>query len=148
MAENLVDGVIDKAKKTASYVAEMQDPSLVFFEMMWLLQREFLAILIVKGKLPQYPLDMELKSGQQIVRDLLRDAADELHEACLTLKNSKNHRTSEETGFDRDHFIEEVIDSIKFCLGALIYANVTPAEFIRIFLEKTKTNIKRQESGY
>jgi hypothetical protein len=118
------------------------------FTEMWNDQLNFLDILISKKKLPQYPVDLKSKSGQQLIRDLLRDAADELHEACLVLKNAKSHRTTEVQEFDRAHFIEEVVDSVKFCLGALIYTNVSIEEFYQAFKKKTETNVQRQKEGY
>lgn len=122
--------------------------SVDFHSMMWKHQYEFLSVLVEKGKLPPYPVDVTTKQGQQVIRDLIRDAADELHEARLTLKNSKSHRSTEVQEFDRDHYIEEIVDCIKFCLGALIYAGVSQNDFIKVFCKKTAINQERQKAGY
>ena len=129
-------------------IAKKEEIKAHMFTEMWNDQLEFLDILVSKNKLPQYPIVLSEKAGQQVIRDLLRDAADELHEARMALKNSKSHRTTEIKEFDREHFIEEVVDSIKFCLGALIYANVSIEEFFKAFKKKTTVNIQRQKEGY
>ena len=134
---------LNKAINTPRVLSESD-----MFSEMWKDQQDFLNILIKKMKLPAYPIDVKSKSGQQLLRDCLRDAADELHEARLVLKNSKSHRTTEIVDFDREHFIEEIVDAIKFCLGSLIYANVTIEEFFNAFKKKTLINLKRQQDGY
>jgi hypothetical protein len=102
------------------------------------------------GKLEtaSWPLDISLKKSQQICRDTLLKAVEEMFEAVNELKNRKFHRTTELVEFDRDAFVMELIDSFHFQLEALIFVGVTPQEFADVYARKNAIVHKRIDEGY
>ena len=72
----------------------------------------------------------------------------ELFEAVQELKNSKTHRMSEISEFDRDKFLEELVDAFKYFLEILIFVGVTPEEFFSAYKQKDEVLHKRIDENY
>lgn len=101
-----------------------------------------------KRNFPEYPVDPTSKDGQRHIKNVGHDCMHELFEALHLLKNSKQHRVTEIRSFDRDEFVEELVDAQKFLLEMLIIAGVSINEFYEQFINKTNVNIKRINGDY
>ena len=67
---------------------------------------------------------------------------EELFEALLHLKNWKAHRAGT-TDFDREEFLEEMIDAFNYYLAILVMAGVDSTEFLQAFKRKHDIIMKR-----
>lgn len=126
----------------------IQEQELVDFKRMWLSQESFMRLLQKKRNFPSFPVDLESKSGQRLLKEIIHDCQDELGEARVLLKNTKNHRATEVKDFDRASYIEELIDSQKFLLEIFILSGITIEEFRAAFDAKTDINTNRIQNGY
>jgi len=124
------------------------ETSLDRFHSMWKSQEDFMRLLHEKRGLPEFPVDLTSKSGQKVIKEAIRDCADELFEATLVCKNAKNHRAMEFKEFDREHFVEELVDATKFILEAAVFAGINEDEFVNAFTKKTSVNEARINEGY
>jgi len=115
---------------------------------LWDDQTKFMKLLQKERNFPAFPVDMSSKSGQKLIKDIAHDCMHELFEALVTLKNSKNHRKTLVESFDRQNFVEELVDTQKFLLEILILAGVSIDEFCDRFFEKSKVNIDRITGDY
>ena len=66
---------------------------------------------------PEWPVDLSLKENQQHVRDMALRGVEEMFEALQHLKNWKPHRRTEIREFDRDEFLEEIVDAFNYFLS-------------------------------
>ena len=77
----------------------------------------------IEGAYPDWPVDLSKKKNQQAIREFAFRGMEELFEALLHLKNWKDHR--EETygvpEFDREEFLEEMIDAFNYFLSLLVH---------------------------
>ena len=119
-------------------------------ETMFKLRREFLTAL--KRKVPtavrEMPVDPSSREDQIFLRETTLRGVEEMFEALVTLKNAKTHRQSEVRDFDRQHFLEEVVDSFNYFFNVLLYLGVTPEEFMDAYESKHAVIMKRIEEGY
>ena len=99
-------------------------------------------------KMPEWPIDISQKASQKLCKSLAHDSMGELFEAVQVLKNSKSHRQTEITEFDRDHFVEELVDAFKYFLEILIFVGVSPEEFFESYQQKDLVNHRRIDDGY
>ena len=114
---------------------------------MFRLQAEFMAMLLDRGKLPLYPLDLTTKDGQGWINRTVWDSVRELAEAAQHLKN-KLHRSTDDRSFDRAAYLEELADAHAFFLEALIMSGVSHEEFYEAFVSKNAVVRKRLLEGY
>ena len=114
----------------------------------WDDQRQFMQLLVEKRGFPQFPLDMNEKESQRFIKSIIQDAAHELHETIGELRNSKRHRAANIQDFDRDAYLEEIVDTYKFLLEILILSGISIDEFRDAFFKKSKINIERINEGY
>ena len=114
------------------------------------LRREFISDL--KATIPTAmpdKIDPTSKSGQQYLRDLALHGVEEMFEALQHLKNWKTHRqTDVGEGFDRDEFLEEMVDAYNYFFALMINLGVTEDEFFEAFLKKHDIIIERLKTGY
>ena len=96
----------------------------------------------------QCPVDITSKAGQKACRDTGLKAVEELFEAFALLKNAKQHRKTDVPEFDREHFLEEISDSLHFQLEMLLMLGVTPDELFAAYEKKNKIVHERIDSGY
>ena len=97
---------------------------------------------------PCWPIDITHKGDQKFVRDLLLNSVDELFEASRHLKNWKAHRITNVDDFNREKFLEEMVDAQKYFLEALIMIGITPEEFKQAYDKKDKKCHDRINNGY
>ena len=97
---------------------------------------------------PTWPIDVGDKKAQQHVRDMALRGVEEMFEALQHLKNWKPHRDTQVTEFNRDEFIEEVVDAFNYFLSVLVLVGVDASEFFDAYREKNKIIHSRLDSGY
>ena len=100
------------------------------------------------GEYPAWPIDLSSKSDQQHVRDMALRGVEEMFEALQHLKNWKPHRDTEITEFDKDEFLEEVVDAFNYFLSVLVLTGVTPDELYDMYCRKDDVIHKRLNTGY
>jgi hypothetical protein len=100
------------------------------------------------GDYPSWPLDISEKKHQQICRDMALRGVEEMFEALQHLKNWKPHRTTEIREFDREEFLEEVVDAFNYFLSVLVLTGVDSDEFFKAYVKKDKVIHERLKSGY
>lgn len=113
------------------------------------LREEFMREIADKrGAYGTWPVDISQKKSQQLVREVTLKGVEEIFEALGELKNWKNHRLSEDTSFNRELFLEEMVDSFNYFTAVLILLGVDSEEFFEAFLKKDAIIHKRLEEGY
>ena len=117
---------------------------------MFELRREFLEVLKLRvpSAVHEIPLDPTTKDSQIFLRETALRGVEEMFEALQVLKNSKVHRQSQLNGFDREHFLEEIVDAFNYFFNVLLYVGVDAGEFIKAYERKHKIILKRVEEGY
>ena len=107
---------------------------------MFKLREEFMLEIckVYPGAYPEWPVDLSKKENQQALRETSFRSMEELFEALLHLKNWKSHRegTAE---FNKDEFLEEMIDAFNYYLAILVMSGVDSNQFLEAF--KSKHNI-------
>lgn len=117
-------------------------------EKMWAQQTEFMKLLKDRRNFPEFPVDLKSKLGQKSIDDIVFHCMKELFEAAQLLKNSKAHRKTEILDFDRDAYIEELIDAQHLLFEIAIVSGVSLEEFFDAYLKKGIVNDERIKSGY
>lgn len=110
-------------------------------------QKEFIDMLVEHDKFPEYPVDLTTKPGQRLVKEVAFNMIEELMEASFTLKN-RQHKLSEDTELDFDHFLEELGDAMAYFVEILIVCGVTPQQLYDEYSRKNAIVKQRLESGY
>ncbi len=116
-------------------------------EKMFARQREFMDMLVEHDKFPEYPVDLTTKPGQRFFKEVAFNMIEELMEASFTLKN-RQHKLSDDTDFDREHFIEELGDALAFFIEGLIVCGITPEQIYDEYVRKNTIVKKRLQEGY
>jgi hypothetical protein len=116
---------------------------------MFSLREDFMRALNEKTSIyPHWPLDVTKKKSQQILRESVLRGVEEMFEALQELKNSKPHRQTEITHFDRDAFLEENVDALNYFLTTLILVGVSPSDLLESYRKKHDVIMRRLEEGY
>jgi len=97
---------------------------------------------------PEWPLDLSTKEHQQYCRDIALRGVEEMFEALQHLKNWKPHRTTEITEFDRDEFLEEVVDAFNYFLSLLVLTGFSSEDFYKMYVKKDKIIHERLKGDY
>ena len=118
------------------------------FQEMWEQQKAFMELLQARRGFPSFPVDMTSKSGQKFLKSITHECMHELFEANQTLKNSKDHRATDIKDFNREHYVEELVDALHYFFEIAILSGVSMEELYSAYIEKGKTNMYRIESGY
>lgn len=100
------------------------------------------------GIYPEWPVDISEKASQQLLRDTALKGVEEMFEALGHLKNWKPHRTTEITEFDRDEFLEEIVDAFNYFFSILVLTGVTSDELYDTYVKKDDIIHKRLQTGY
>ena len=95
-----------------------------------------------------WPIDMSLKSSQQLCRDLIRCGVEELFEATQHFRNAKAHRSTDVSEFDRQAFLEEVVDGLNYVLSPLVLMGFTADDLFAMYVQKDGIINERLVSGY
>lgn len=98
---------------------------------------------------PVWPLtNTTSKQEQKFIHDTLINAVSEIFEADRALRNSKQHRETNIAEFDRENFVEEIVDCMKFLLEVLLLVGVTPTELNNAHDEKDAVCHQRLDTKY
>ena len=100
------------------------------------------------GIYPDWPVDIKQKENQQLLRDTALKGVEEMFEALGHLKNWKPHRNTEIEEFDRDEFLEEIVDAFNYFLSILVLTGVTSEELFATYVKKDDIIHKRLQTGY
>ena len=98
--------------------------------------------------IPMQPVDLTTKFGQRACRDAALKAAEEIFESIQHFKNWKPHRKTDVPHFNRDEWLEEVVDAFAYLWEMLILAGVTPDEFLDATTSKITKVHRRIDEGY
>ena len=101
-----------------------------------------------KDSMPSWPLDLSKKRDQQYVRDMALRGVEEMFEALQHLKNWKPHRKTEIVDFNRDDFLEEIVDAFNYFLSLLILTGFDDDDFIKAYRGKDQIIRDRLRDGY
>jgi predicted house-cleaning noncanonical NTP pyrophosphatase (MazG superfamily) len=115
---------------------------------MWNQQEKFMELLQSRRGFPEFPLDMKSKTGQKFLKGITHECMHELFEANLLLKNSKDHRATDVKEFNREDYIEELVDALHYFFEIAICSGVTMDELHEAYMKKGRININRIENGY
>jgi len=121
--------------------------SLDKLEEMFKRQLEFMEMLESADKLPPWPVDLTTKSGQRMIKELAHELHSELWEATYTLKN-KTHRLTNDTEFNRDHYVEELGDVLAYFMEVCIMSDISYDELYKEYCRKNEVVKKRFKDGY
>ena len=116
--------------------------------MMWQQQHEFMKLLQAKRNFPNFPVDINSKSGQKFLKSITHECMGELFEANQELKNSKVHRETEIPEINRDAYVEELADSLHYFFEIVIASGVSIDELYNVYMKKGDINVKRIVEGY
>ena len=119
-------------------------------ESMFKLRKDFIVRLEqeIPGSYSNVPVDITSKEGQKLCRDLALKGVEEMFEALGHLKNWKPHRNTEIEEFDRDEFLEEIVDAFNYFLSILVLTGVTSEELFATYVKKDDIIHKRLQTGY
>lgn len=115
---------------------------------MWDQQVSFMKLLQRKRNFPEFPVDPSSKSGQKFLKGITHECMHELFEANQILKNSKDHRATNVSEFDHQHYVEELVDALHYFFEIAILSGITIEELHEAYMSKGNTNIERIENGY
>ena len=97
---------------------------------------------------PNWPINMGDKESQQHVRDMALRGVEEMFEALQHFKNWKPHRDAEIRDFDRQAFLEEIVDAFNYFFSVLILTGVSVDELFQAYAKKDEIIHARLSSGY
>ena len=119
-------------------------------EGMFELREEFMQLLCERfpGYYPEWPVDVMKKESQILLRDVTLKGVEEMFEALQELKNAKSHRQTEVPHLDREAFLEEIVDAMKYFFTTLRLVGVTPEELHAAYVKKHEKICKRLKDGY
>jgi dimeric dUTPase (all-alpha-NTP-PPase superfamily) len=111
------------------------------------LEEKYKEVEIKNGALvPSLPLNLDTFEGQERARMLIYRITEELFEAGNTLRN-KAWKVSQ-VPCDKDHFLEEISDSVHFLIQLFIELGLGPKEFTELYFRKASVNDFRIRSKY
>jgi len=115
---------------------------------MWDQQKKFMELLQDRRDFPKFPVDMTTKPGQKLLKGITHECMHELFEANQTLRNSKDHRVTDVNDFNREHYVEELVDALHYFFEIAILSGVTMDELYDAYMKKGQVNVERIEGGY
>jgi predicted house-cleaning noncanonical NTP pyrophosphatase (MazG superfamily) len=115
---------------------------------MWDQQEAYMHLLVEQRNFPPFPLDLSVKANQKFIKGIVHECQDELFEAVKELKNCKAHRQTEVKEFDREKYLEELVDAQHYLVEAAILSGFTKEEFLLAYLDKGAVNVDRIKRGY
>lgn len=100
------------------------------------------------GSYPDLPVELADKKSQQFCRDLALRGVEEMFEALQHLKNWKPHRMTEVDEFNREEFLEEIVDALNYFFSLLIVAGCDDNQLFEAYERKDKIIRDRLNTGY
>ena len=119
-------------------------------ETMFNLREQFMSRLSQKipDSYPDWPIKLHNKKHQQHVRDMALRGVEEMFEAVQHLKNWKPHRMTEVADFNRDDFLEEIVDAFNYFFSVLILTGVSAEDLFSAYTKKDKKIHDRLDENY
>tara|TARA_Y100000310_G_scaffold208719_1_gene209332 strand:+ start:1906 stop:2280 length:375 start_codon:yes stop_codon:yes gene_type:complete len=117
---------------------------------MFVLREAFMSALRKKkaDEYPAWPIDVGDKQSQQHVRDMALRGVEEMFEAVQHLKNWKPHRDTEVQEFNREEFVEEIVDAFNYFFSVMVLMGIDTEEFFNAYIEKDQVIHHRLKTGY
>ena len=97
---------------------------------------------------PEWPVDLTDKASQQVLRDTALKGVEEMFEALQHLKNWKPHKQTEVKDFNREEFLEEVVDAFNYFFSLLVLTGVDADELFDAYIKKDTIIHDRLRTGY
>ena len=97
---------------------------------------------------PPWPINLGDKVSQQHVRDMALRGVEEMFEAVQHLKNWKPHRDTEVREFNREEFIEEIVDAFNYFFTVLVLTGVSAKDLYEAYQQKDAVIHERLKCGY
>ena len=97
---------------------------------------------------PEWPLDLGNKSDQQFCRDMALRGVEEMFEALQHLKNWKPHKKTQDADFNRNEFLEEIVDAFNYFFSLIILTGFNSDDLYDAYLKKDKIIHQRIKNGY
>ena len=97
---------------------------------------------------PDWPVDVTKKRSQKALRETALKGVEEMFEALQHLKNWKTHKRKGDSAFDRDEFLEEMVDAFNYFFAMLVMLGVSPDEFFDAYAAKNEKIHKRLSGNY
>ena len=97
---------------------------------------------------PEWPVDLSDKKSQQAIRDVALKGVEEMFEALGHLKNWKPHRMTELKQFDKDKFLEEVVDAFNYFFSLLVLTGTSANDLFEAYRKKDHIIHQRLDEGY
>lgn len=113
----------------------------------FMLQRQFMDLLVENDKLPEYPVDPTTKPGQRLIKETVWNLVEELAEASFTLKN-RMHKLSDDKELDFEHYREELGDAFAFFIEICHLSGITAQQLFDEYRRKNLVVRQRLEAGY
>ena len=113
----------------------------------FLLQNQFMTMLVEHDRLPEYPVDLTTKGGQRITKETVFNCLAEMMEATVILKN-KMHRLTDDRDLDFPHYLEELGDAFAFFIEICQLSGITSQQLFDEFRRKNLIVRQRLEAGY
>lgn len=111
-------------------------------------QKQFMELLKAERGFPEFPVDLSKKEGQQILKKIAHECMHELFEANQMLKNSKDHRITQDSAIDKDLYLEELSDALHYFFEIVILSGITDEELYESYIKKGEKNTTRIKNGY
>ena len=116
-------------------------------EKAFILQREFMDMLVEHDRFPEYPVDLGTKPGQRFAREVTFNCLAELMEATVLLKN-KAHRLTDDTEVDADHYKEELGDAFAYFIELCLVSGISAEQLYDEYARKNRIVRQRLQNGY
>ena len=97
---------------------------------------------------PEWPVDLSTKKAQITCRETALKGVEEMFEALQHLKNWKPHKLTEDKEFNKEEFLEEIVDAFNYFMALLIVVDVDHEKLFESYLKKDKKIRKRLDEGY
>ena len=106
-----------------------------------------------KERSGSYPIpvplkDLSNKASQQVCRDLALRGVEEMFEALQHLKNWKPHKLTEEKEFNKEEFLEEIVDAFNYFFALLVIVDCDENKLFEAYKRKDEIIRKRLDDGY
>ncbi|MEK9801515.1 MAG: dUTPase [Alphaproteobacteria bacterium] len=93
----------------------------------------------------QNPAELEGEDRRRYVNDMVLALTDELHEA---LAETPWKPWSQKQTFNRDAYINELVDALHLLVNLFLVADVDGYEVVERYERKNRVNQQRQQEGY
>jgi NTP pyrophosphatase (non-canonical NTP hydrolase) len=116
-------------------------------EKAFMLQREFMDMLVEHDKMPEYPVDLTSKPGQRLIKECVWNMVEELAEASYTLKN-RQHKLSDDRELDFAHYKEELGDAFAYLIEICHLSGISAEDLYDEYRRKNAIVKERLSNGY